>query len=59
MTTATIRLPRAKRDDREAHRTEIVMTIATIGLLQRFKPMTTMTTTRQRARGFQSAMATA
>jgi hypothetical protein len=58
MTTVAIRLPRAPRDDRGAHRTEIVMTTATIGLLQRFKPMTTVTTARQRARGFQSAMAT-
>jgi hypothetical protein len=59
MTTATIRLPRAKRDDRGAHQTQIVMTTATIWVLQRLKPMTTMTTARQRARGFQSAMATA
>ena len=58
MTTATIRLPRAKRDDRGVHQTRIVMTTMTTGLLQRFKTMTTMTTARQRARGFQSAMAT-
>ena len=45
MTTATIRLPRAQRDDRGAHRTEIVMTTATIWVLQQFKPMTTATIT--------------
>ena len=44
MTTATIRLPRAKRGDRGVHRTEIVMTTATIWVPQRFKPMTTATT---------------
>lgn len=58
MTIMTIRLPRAWRDDKGAHRTEIVMTTATTGLFQRFKPMTTMTTGRQRAREFRSAMAT-
>ena len=45
MTTVAIRLPRAPRDDSEAHRTRIVMTTATIGLLQQFKPMTTATIT--------------
>jgi hypothetical protein len=45
MTTMTIRLPRAKRDDRGAHRAEIVMTTATIWVLQRLKPMTTATIT--------------
>ena len=59
MTTATIRLPRARRDDRGAHRIQIVMTIATIWVLHRLKPMTTVTTARQRARKTNSAMATA
>ena len=45
MTTATIRLPRAKRDDRGVHQTQIVMTTATIWALQLFKPMTTATIT--------------
>ena len=35
------------------------MTTMTMGLLQRLKTMTTVTTARQRAREFQSAMATA
>ena len=45
MTTATIRLPRAWRDDRGVHKTQIVMTTATIWVPQLFKPMTTATIT--------------